>query len=161
MEAEYKRTNNFVMNTGHSLLEEGKDITKCIKKLCPYYYVLHPVMADCASTKPIASFESEGISAFPNTPSNESFLTNNIDKSDGADYVDDEEASEEVVKDADEQAPKQQKKKRPLSLAETSKKAVKVHPATELLSSLCSAMEEAASGKMQLRKEELAEKKNG
>jgi hypothetical protein len=157
MEAEYKCANDFVMNTGQGLLEEGKDITQYVKKLCPYYYVLHPVMADRASTKPVASFESEGISALPTTPSNDSYLTNN-DKSD-ADYDDEEEASVEVVEDPDKETEKNQKK-RPLCLAATSKKAAKVHPATELLNSLSSAVEKSATDKMLVKKEELAEKKN-
>jgi hypothetical protein len=117
-------------------------------------------MTDHASTKPIASFESEGIPALLTTPSNDSCLTNN-DKSDDEDYGDEEEASVEVVEDPDEQTEKKQKKKRPLSLAATSKKAAKVHPATELLNSLSSAVEKAASDKILVKKEELAEKKNG
>jgi hypothetical protein len=64
MEAEYKMANDFVMNAGQGLLEEGKYITQYVKKLCPFYYELHPIMADRASTKPLASFESEGISKF-------------------------------------------------------------------------------------------------
>ncbi len=35
-------------------MEEGKDITEYVKKLCPFYYVLDPVMASRASTKPLA-----------------------------------------------------------------------------------------------------------
>ncbi len=66
-------------------------------------------MADRASTKPIASFESEGIPALPTTPSSDSYLTNN-GESDDTDYDDEEEASVEVVKDPDKETEKKQKK---------------------------------------------------
>ncbi len=52
METEYNRSYDFVVNTGQGLL-------------CPYYYVLQPIMAAHASTKSIASFESEGLTEFP------------------------------------------------------------------------------------------------
>ena len=159
MEAEYKRANDFVMNTGQGLLEEGKDITQYVKKLCPFYYELHPIMADRASTTPLASFESEGIES-PTSPSNDSAVTTSDDNNDDAtDAADDEEASVEDEADDDEPAKKQQKKKRPLSLANTTQKTAKLHPATELLNSLSSAVEKAAIEKMQVKKEELAEKK--
>ncbi len=92
MEAEYKRANDFVVNTGQGLLEEGKDITQYVKKLCPFYYELHPIMADRASMIPLALFESEGIFDSLNTPSNDSVVTNNDNNYDATDDVDEEEA---------------------------------------------------------------------
>ena len=47
---------------------------------------------------------------------------------------------------------KKQQKKRPLSLANTTRKTAKVNPATELLNSLSSAVEKAAIEKMQVKK---------
>jgi hypothetical protein len=58
LEANYKKAFDFVSNTGQGLMEEGKDITEYAKKLCPFYYMLDPVMAGRASTKPLAMFDS-------------------------------------------------------------------------------------------------------
>jgi hypothetical protein len=58
MEANYKKAFDFVSNTVQGLMEEGKDITKYVKKLCPFYYVLDPVMTSRASTKPLAMIYS-------------------------------------------------------------------------------------------------------
>ncbi len=60
MEADYKKAFDFVTNTGQGLMDEGKDITEYVKKLCPYYYELDPIKASRASTKPLSMFESEG-----------------------------------------------------------------------------------------------------
>jgi hypothetical protein len=60
MEAGYKKSFNFITNTGQGLMDEGKDITEYVKKMCPYYYELDPIMASRASTKPLSMFESEG-----------------------------------------------------------------------------------------------------
>ncbi len=54
METDYKKAYDYVSSTGQGLMEEGKDITEYVKKLCPFYYVLDPVMASRASTKPLA-----------------------------------------------------------------------------------------------------------
>lgn len=59
MQEKYKTAYDFIGNTGQGLMDEGKDITKYVKKLCPYYFVLHTIMADRASTKLLANFESE------------------------------------------------------------------------------------------------------
>ena len=60
MEGEYKKAFDFVNNTGQGLKDEGKDITDTVKKMCPYYYDLDPIMGTRASTKPLELFESEG-----------------------------------------------------------------------------------------------------
>jgi hypothetical protein len=62
MEGEYKKAFDFVTNTGQGLIEEGKDITEIVKKMCPYYYELDPIMGNRASTKPLDLFEAEGSS---------------------------------------------------------------------------------------------------
>ncbi len=62
MEEEYKKAFNFVTNTGQGLMEEEKDLTEIVKKMCPYYYELDPIMGNRASTKPLDLFESEGSS---------------------------------------------------------------------------------------------------
>jgi hypothetical protein len=59
MEAEYKTVFDFVTNIGQGLMDGGKGITAYVKKLCPYYYLLLPMMADHASMKASANFESE------------------------------------------------------------------------------------------------------
>jgi hypothetical protein len=58
MEADYKKAFDFVSNIGQGLMEERKDITEYVKKLCPFYYMLDPVMASRACTKPLALFDS-------------------------------------------------------------------------------------------------------
>jgi hypothetical protein len=60
MESEYKNAHDFVTNTGQGLMDEGKDITEIMKKMCSYYYVLDPIMGNRASTIPLELFESEG-----------------------------------------------------------------------------------------------------
>jgi hypothetical protein len=40
MEGEYKKAFDFVSNAGQGLMEEGKDIIKIVKKICPHYYEL-------------------------------------------------------------------------------------------------------------------------
>ena len=60
MESEYKNAHDFVNNTGQGLMDEGKDITEIVKKMCSYYYMLDPIMGNRASTKPLELFESEG-----------------------------------------------------------------------------------------------------
>jgi hypothetical protein len=60
MEGEYKKAFNFVNDTGQGLMEEGKYITEIVKKMCPYFYELDPIMGNRASTHPLELFESEG-----------------------------------------------------------------------------------------------------
>jgi hypothetical protein len=62
MEGEYKKAFNFVTNTGQGLMEERKDITEVVKKICPYYYKLDHIMGNRASTRPLKIFESESSS---------------------------------------------------------------------------------------------------
>ncbi len=71
MEADYKKVYDFVSNTGQRLMEEGKDITKYVKKLCPFYYILDPLMASKASTKSLAMFDSADGDADESKASNE------------------------------------------------------------------------------------------
>jgi len=60
MEGEYKKAFDFVNNTGQGLMEDGQDITDIMKKMCPYFYELDPIMGSRASTRPMGLFESEG-----------------------------------------------------------------------------------------------------
>jgi hypothetical protein len=48
MEGEFKKAFDFVTNTGQGLMKEGKDKTEVIKKMCPYYYELDPIMGNRA-----------------------------------------------------------------------------------------------------------------
>jgi len=59
-EGEYKKAFDFVNNTGQGLMEDGQDITDIMKKMCPYFYELDPIMGSRASTRPMGLFESEG-----------------------------------------------------------------------------------------------------
>ena len=158
MEAEYKAAFDFVTNTGQGLMDEGKDITEYVKKLCPYYYVLHPIMADLASTKPIANFESEGmdVDEFNDDDDDGKGSVSEVD-------VDDENYEEEesvvAVEDEEEKHQSDSAKKRPLSLRDTKKKVAKLHPATELLNSLNVAVEKANLVKLKAKKDELEELK--
>jgi hypothetical protein len=60
MEGEYKKAFGFVTNTGQGLMEDGQDVTEIVKKMCPHYYELDPIMGDRASMHPLELFETEG-----------------------------------------------------------------------------------------------------
>jgi len=51
MEAEYRTAHDFVHNTGQGLMDEGQDITDIVKKICPFFYLLDPIMGNRASTR--------------------------------------------------------------------------------------------------------------
>jgi hypothetical protein len=61
MEGEYKKAFYFITITGPGLMEEGKDIIEIMKKMCPYYYELYPIMGNRASTHLLDLFKSEGV----------------------------------------------------------------------------------------------------
>ena len=178
MEADYKKAYDFVSNTGQGLMEEGKDITEYVKKLCPFYYVLDPVMASRASTKPLAMFDSAEGDEDESEATNEDDDAAEPDDVNDPDYdllqdedlgdITDEFISNEVIALDEEDTRQQQgakiqskKKKRPLSLVDESpvKKKTKIHPAVEILGNLSSAVTEAAAKKAEAKTKELAERK--
>jgi hypothetical protein len=59
MEGENKKAFDFVNNTVQGLMEDGQDISGILKKMCPYFYELDPIMGSRA-TCPLDLFESEG-----------------------------------------------------------------------------------------------------
>ena len=163
MEADYKKAFDFVSNTGQGLMEEGKDITEYVKKLCPFYYVLDPIMASRASTKPLAMFDSADADGEESEDvDDEADEADEPDDPKDSDYellsdgeladITDEYISDQVLALDEEEAQhhtkeKIKRKKRPLSLMEDSpapKKKVKIHPAVEILNNLSSAVAEAA-----------------
>ena len=163
MEADYKKAFDFVSNTGQGLMDEGKDITEYVKKLCPYYYELDPIMASRASTKPLSMFESEGDIVDVDSEKSD----DNDDKDDDEDYnpLDNDPQTPEAEENAEEddvenEANVEGKKKRPLTLRESQsqKKAAKMHPAVQLLNSLSTAVEHAAAQKMLVKKKEIDER---
>ncbi len=178
MEADYKKAYDFVSNMGQGLMEEGKDITEYVKKLCPFYYVLDPVMASRASTKPLAMFDSaegdedESEAAIENDDAAEPDDANDPDydllQDEDLGDITDEFISNEVIALDEEDTRQQQgakiqskKKKRPLPLVDESpvKKKTKIHPAVEILGNLSSAVTEAAAKKAEVKTKELAERK--
>jgi hypothetical protein len=163
MEAEYGKAVNFITDTGQGLMDEGKDITEYVKKLCLYYYELDPILASRASTKPLSMFESEGDDVI-SEKSNDGDKNNDDDE----DFIlpDDEPptpGAEENVEEEDlgNEAIVEGKKKRPLSLQESQsqKKAAKMHSAVQLLSSLSTAIENAATQKLLVKSKEIDERK--
>jgi hypothetical protein len=46
MEAEYRKCNNWVNQTGQGILDEGGDITDDVNKHCSFFYTLEPIMRD-------------------------------------------------------------------------------------------------------------------
>jgi hypothetical protein len=147
MEGEYKKAFDFVTNTGQGLMDEGKDITEIVKKMCPYYYELDPIMGSRASTRPLELFDSAGIAddvssdsaAKDDDANDEDYMDDAHDLNEGDDEVSSVGAENSYVKE------RNNKKKSPLSL--TKKKTTKMHPAVELLSNLSTAVEKAAAQK--------------
>jgi hypothetical protein len=142
MEGEYKKAFDFVTNTGQGLMDKGKDITEIVKKMCPYYYELDPIMGSRASTRPIKLFESEGSAMEV------------IDRLEGISIVTastDNDANDDNYYDSggeqpnDTQLVRKPQKKRPISLVETQKTGKKQHLAVELLHNLSSAVEKSAN----------------
>jgi hypothetical protein len=135
MEGEYKKAFDFVTNTGQGLMDEGKDVTEIVKKMCPYYYELDHIMGSRASTYPIELFESEYDAM------------EEIDRLEGISI-----ATTSTDNDAnDEQPVRKPQKKRPISLVETQKMGEKQHPAVELLHNLSSAVEKSANQKAEAK----------
>jgi hypothetical protein len=178
MEADYKKAYDFVSNTGQGLMEEGKNITEHVKKLGPFYYVLDPVMASRASTKPLAMFDSADGDEDESEASNEDDDAVEPDDVNDQDYdllqdedlgdITNEFISNEVSALDEEDSQQQQgaknrnkKKKRLLSPVDESpvKKKTKIHPAVTILGNLISAVTEAAAKKAEAKTKELAERK--
>jgi len=146
MEGEYKKAFDFVSNTGQGLMDDGEDITETVKKMCPYFYDLDPIMGTRASTRPLELFESEADVDFVADLDMNSVAT-----------LDSFQTTVELLmeeKDDAEEAPK--KVKRPISLAEGARKKKKVHPAVELIGNLSAAVEKSASQKKEYKLQELA-----
>jgi hypothetical protein len=149
MEGEYKNAFDFVTNTGQGLMNEGKDITEIVKKMCPYFYELDPIMGSRASTHPLELFDSAGIAddvssdsdAKDDDANDEDYMDNANDVNEGDDEVSSVGAENSYVKETKD------KNKRPLSLPK--KKPTKMHPAVELLRNLSTAVEKAASQKVE------------
>jgi hypothetical protein len=57
MEGEYKKANDWLYGTGQGVLEEGGDMQDKIKKMCPYFYQIHPIMKDRSEVNPLAIAE--------------------------------------------------------------------------------------------------------
>ncbi len=58
MEAEYKKTNDWVNQTGQGIIDEGGDITDVVNKRCSFFYLLEPIMADRPGTNPLLISEA-------------------------------------------------------------------------------------------------------
>ena len=161
MLGEYKKTFNFVNNTGKGLMEDGQDITDIMKKMCPYFYVLDPIMGSRASTLPLGLFESEGdatkigeagdqdhlLAQSDSVSISSNTITSNLRHAGDGSGTDD-------VKDVNEAAGA--RKKRPLTLGKNTQNKTKQHPAVKLLSSLRTAVEKASSQKAEAKASELA-----
>ena len=161
MLGEYKKTFNFVNNTGKGLMEDGQDITDIMKKMCPYFYVLDPIMGSRASTLPLGLFESEGdatkigeagdqdhlLAQSDSVSISSNTITSNLRHAGDGSGTDD-------VKDVNEAAGA--RKKRPLTLGKNTQNKTKQHPAVKLLSSLRTAVEKASSQKAEAKALELA-----
>ena len=57
MEAMYKEASDWLSQTGQGVLAEGGDVTDAVKKRCPFFYIIDPIMCDRASIKPLALSE--------------------------------------------------------------------------------------------------------
>ncbi len=58
MEAEYRKTNDWINQTGQGIIDEGGDITDAVNKRCSYFYLLQPIMADRPGTNPMVVKET-------------------------------------------------------------------------------------------------------
>jgi hypothetical protein len=58
MEAEYRKTNDWINQTGQGIIDEGGDITDIVNKRCSYFYLLEPIMADRPGTNPLMVSEA-------------------------------------------------------------------------------------------------------
>ncbi len=58
MEAEYRKTNDWINQTGQGIIDEGGDITNIVNKRCSYFYLLEPIMADRPGTNPLMVSEA-------------------------------------------------------------------------------------------------------
>jgi hypothetical protein len=58
MEAEYRKTNDWINQTGQGIIDEGGDITDVVNKRCSYFYLLEPIMADRPGTNPMVVNET-------------------------------------------------------------------------------------------------------
>jgi len=54
MEAMYKDAADWLAQTGQGVLAEGGDVTDAVKKRCPFFYIIDPIMRDRPSIKPLA-----------------------------------------------------------------------------------------------------------
>jgi len=150
MEAEYRTAHDFVHNTGQGLMDEGQDITDIVKKMCPFFYLLDPIMGNRASTRWLTLFDSEDPNNRSEVEDDEDSAASNKSGS-KADYSDNDENPDNNNNDDtldveavnEETAPTRQKRKRPITLVddEEKKKKKKVHPAVEFISNLNTALE--------------------
>jgi hypothetical protein len=53
MEAEYRKCNDWVNQTGQGFLDEGRDITDARNKCCSFFYTLEPMMQNRPGTNPL------------------------------------------------------------------------------------------------------------
>jgi hypothetical protein len=58
MEAEYRKTNDWINQTGQGIIDEGGNITDAINKRCSYFYLLEPIMVDRPGTNPLVVKEA-------------------------------------------------------------------------------------------------------
>jgi hypothetical protein len=53
----YKEVSDWLAKTGQRVLAEGGDVTDAMKKRCPFFYVIDPIMCNHASIKLLALSE--------------------------------------------------------------------------------------------------------
>jgi hypothetical protein len=81
MESQFKDASDWLNATGAGLVDQGKDVSDYVKKLCPFFYIIEDIMADRACINPLALSEEIDLTMGIEVYASKSSPDNNDDSS--------------------------------------------------------------------------------